>query len=73
MAIAPLFQQQLEAAEQRGRQEGRQAGRQEGIQEGIERGIQQGTEEVVSLRSRKRQQDRGRSLSFYWARIENRR
>lgn len=49
MAIAPLFQQQLEAAEQRGRQEGiqagRQEGRQEGIQEGIERGIQQGREE----------------------------
>jgi hypothetical protein len=49
MAIAPLFQQQLEAAEQRGRQEGIQAGRQagiqEGIQEGIERGIQQGREE----------------------------
>ena len=45
MAIAPLFQQQLEAAEQRGRQEGIQAGRQEGIQQGIERGIQQGREE----------------------------
>lgn len=49
MAIAPLFQQQLEAAEQRGRQEGiqagRQEGRQEGIQQGIERGIQQGREE----------------------------
>ena len=41
MAIAPLFQQQLEAAEQRGRQEGRI----EGIQQGIERGIQQGREE----------------------------
>ncbi|HBE31388.1 MAG TPA: flagellar assembly protein H, partial [Cyanobacteria bacterium UBA11368] len=37
MAIAPLFQQQLEAAEQRGRIEG--------IQQGIERGIQQGREE----------------------------
>ncbi|GET37753.1 flagellar assembly protein H [Microseira wollei] len=42
---APLFQQQLEAAEQRGRQEGIQAGRQEVIQQGIERGIQQGREE----------------------------
>ena len=51
MAIAPLFQQQLEAAEQRGRQEGiqagRQEGRQEGIQAGIERGIQQGLERGI--------------------------
>ncbi|HBE32772.1 MAG TPA: flagellar assembly protein H, partial [Cyanobacteria bacterium UBA11368] len=47
MAIAPLFQQQLEAAEQRGRQEGIQAGRQEGIQAGIERGIQQGLERGI--------------------------
>ena len=42
MAIAPLFQQQLEAAEQGGRQEGIQAGRQEGIQEGRQEGIQEG-------------------------------
>jgi hypothetical protein len=47
MAIAPLFQQQLEAAEQRGRQEGIQAGRQEGRQEGIQQGIQQGIERGI--------------------------
>jgi hypothetical protein len=45
MAIAPLFQQQLEAAEQRGRQEGIQEGRQEGRQEGIQEGIQEGRQE----------------------------
>ena len=38
MAIAPLFQQQLEAAKQEGRQEGIQEGRQEGRQEGIQEG-----------------------------------
>jgi hypothetical protein len=34
MAIAPLFRQQLQAAEQRGIQEGIQEGRQEGFQQG---------------------------------------
>jgi hypothetical protein len=45
MAIAPLFQQQLEAAEQRGVQQGIERGIQQGIQQGIERGIQRGREE----------------------------
>ncbi|HBB36184.1 MAG TPA: flagellar assembly protein H [Cyanobacteria bacterium UBA8803] len=40
MAIAPLFQEQLAAAEQRGKQEGLE----QGIQQGIERGLQQGIE-----------------------------
>ena len=38
MAIAPLFQQQLEAAEQRGLQQGIQQGIQEGRQEGRQEG-----------------------------------
>lgn len=37
MAIAPLFQQQLQAA----RQEGREEGREEGIEQGIEQGRQE--------------------------------
>jgi hypothetical protein len=45
MAIAPLFQEQLQAAQkqgiQLGLQQGIQQGRQEGIQEGIERGRQE--------------------------------
>jgi hypothetical protein len=43
MAIAPLFQEQLAAAEQRGKIEGIQ----QGIERGIERGVQQGIERGV--------------------------
>lgn len=47
MAIAPLFQQKLEAAEQRGLQQGIQEGRQEGRQEGIQEGRQEGQRSIL--------------------------
>jgi hypothetical protein len=51
MAIAPLFQEQLQAAQQQGiqlgRQEGLQEGREEGIQQGLQQGIQQGKQEGI--------------------------
>ncbi|MCP2729005.1 flagellar assembly protein H [Limnofasciculus baicalensis] len=43
MAIAPLFQEQLAAAEQRGKIEGKI----EGVQQGIERGVQQGQRLII--------------------------
>jgi AcrR family transcriptional regulator len=42
MAIAPLFQEQLQAAQQQGIQQGLQQGLQEGLQEGLQQGIQRG-------------------------------
>jgi flagellar biosynthesis/type III secretory pathway protein FliH len=44
MAITPLFQEQLQAAQQQGREEGIQQGRQEGREEGIQQGLEQGLE-----------------------------
>lgn len=49
MAIAPLFQQQLQAAQEQAREEGRQEGRQEGLEEGLERGLEQGRQEQQRL------------------------
>ncbi|MCU0540571.1 MAG: flagellar assembly protein H [Oscillatoriaceae cyanobacterium Prado104] len=49
MAIAPLFQEQLQAAQQQGiqlgLQQGIQQGKKEGIQEGIQQGLQQGIQQ----------------------------
>jgi hypothetical protein len=63
MTIAPLFQEQLQAAQQQGiqlglqqgLQQGLQEGRQEGIQEGLEQGIEQGIEQGLE-RGRQEQQ-----------------
>jgi hypothetical protein len=61
MAIAPLFQEQLQAAQQQGIQlglqqglqqgiqQGKQEGREEGIQEGLEQGIERGRQEQQRL------------------------
>jgi hypothetical protein len=47
MAIAPLFQEQLQAAKQQGLQQGIQQGREEGIQQGIEQGLERGLERGI--------------------------
>jgi hypothetical protein len=47
MAIAPLFRQQLQAAEQRGIQQGIREGIQEGRQEGIQEGRQEGQRSLL--------------------------
>ena len=47
MAIAPLFRQQLQAAEQRGLQQGIQQGIQAGRQEGIQQGRQEGQRSIL--------------------------
>ncbi len=53
MAIAPLFQEQLQAAEQkgieRGIQQGKQEGREEGIQQGLSQGLERGRQEQQRL------------------------
>ncbi len=41
MAIAPLFQEQIQAAEQRARAKGREEGREQGREQGLERGRQE--------------------------------
>ena len=50
MAIAPLFQQQLEAAEQRGLQQGIERGTQQGIQQGREEGQRSILENFLRVR-----------------------
>ncbi|HCA95217.1 MAG TPA: flagellar assembly protein H [Cyanobacteria bacterium UBA9226] len=45
MAIAPLFQEQLQAAEQKGIERGIQQGIERGVQEGIQQGLQQGIQQ----------------------------
>jgi hypothetical protein len=50
MTIAPLFQQQLEAAKQEGKQEGRQEGRQEGIEQGRAQGQRSILENFLRVR-----------------------
>jgi flagellar biosynthesis/type III secretory pathway protein FliH len=47
MAVGTLFQEQLTAAEQRGRLEGRLEGVEEGIERGIEQGIERGIEQGI--------------------------
>ncbi|MEG4802927.1 flagellar assembly protein H [Microcoleus sp. ARI1-B5] len=44
MAIAPLFQQQLEAAEQQGIERGLEQGLERGLEQGLERGLEEGLE-----------------------------
>jgi hypothetical protein len=69
MAIAPLFQQQLEAAEQRGRQEGIQAGRQEGIQAGRQEGIQQGIQQGIERGIQQGREEGQRSIIENFLRV----
>ncbi|MEZ2233726.1 flagellar assembly protein H [Microcoleus sp.] len=45
MAIAPLFQQQIEAAQQKARQEGLERGLERGLEQGLERGLERGLEQ----------------------------
>ncbi|MGL5059867.1 MAG: flagellar assembly protein H [Microcoleus sp.] len=47
MAITPLFQEQLQAAQQQGLQEGIQQGLQQGIQQGLQQGIERGIEQGI--------------------------
>ncbi|MEG5065120.1 flagellar assembly protein H [Microcoleus sp. B3-A4] len=44
MAIAPLFQQQIQAAQQQAREEGLEQGLEEGLERGLEQGLEQGLE-----------------------------
>ncbi|MEG4502628.1 flagellar assembly protein H [Microcoleus sp. F6_B4] len=44
MAIAPLFQQQIQAAQQQAREEGLERGLEQGLERGLERGLEQGLE-----------------------------
>ncbi|MEG4860052.1 flagellar assembly protein H [Microcoleus sp. K1-B6] len=44
MAIAPLFQQQIQAAQQQAREEGLEQGLERGLEQGLERGLEQGLE-----------------------------
>ena len=44
MAIAPLFQQQLEAAQRQGIEQGLERGLEQGLEQGLERGLEQGLE-----------------------------
>ncbi|TAG93528.1 MAG: flagellar assembly protein H [Oscillatoriales cyanobacterium] len=44
MAIAPLFQQQIEAAQQKARQEGLERGLEQGLERGLEQGLERGLE-----------------------------
>jgi hypothetical protein len=47
MTIAPLFQEQLQAAQQQGIQLGLQEGLQQGLQEGLQQGLQEGRQEGI--------------------------
>ncbi|MFM9264169.1 flagellar assembly protein H [Tychonema sp. BBK16] len=49
MAIAPLFQQHLQEAEQKGLEQGIEQGREQGIEQGREQGIEQGREQGQRL------------------------
>ncbi|MEG4393296.1 flagellar assembly protein H [Microcoleus sp. BROC3] len=55
MAIAPLFQQQIQAAQQQAREEGLEQGLEQGLEEGLERGLEQGLEQGLE-RGRQEQQ-----------------
>jgi hypothetical protein len=55
MAIAPLFQQQIEAAQQRARAEGLEEGLERGLERGLEQGLQRGLEQGLE-RGRQQQQ-----------------
>lgn len=44
MAIAPLFQQQIQAAQQQTREKGLEQGLERGLEQGLERGLEQGLE-----------------------------
>lgn len=45
MTIAPLFQQEIQAARQQAREEGLEQGLEEGLERGLERGLEQGLEQ----------------------------
>ncbi|MEG4499953.1 flagellar assembly protein H [Microcoleus sp. F10-C6] len=49
MAIAPLFQQQIQAAQQQAREEGLEQGLEEGLERGIEQGLERGRQEQQRL------------------------
>ncbi|MEG3991401.1 flagellar assembly protein H [Microcoleus sp. S28C3] len=45
MAIAPLFQQQIQAAQQQAREEGLEQGLERGLEQGLEQGLERGLEQ----------------------------
>ncbi|MEG3911028.1 hypothetical protein Q5691_04645 [Microcoleus sp. w1-18aA5] len=49
MAIAPLFQQQIQAAQQQAREEGLEQGLEEGLERGLEQGLERGRQEQQRL------------------------
>ncbi|MEG5058696.1 flagellar assembly protein H [Microcoleus sp. A2-C5] len=49
MAIAPLFQQQIQAAQQQAREEGLEQGLEEGLEQGLEQGLERGRQEQQRL------------------------
>ena len=55
MTIAPLFQQEIQAARQQAREEGLERGLEEGLERGLERGLEQGLEQGLE-RGRQEQQ-----------------
>ncbi|AFZ08081.1 hypothetical protein Osc7112_3734 [Oscillatoria nigro-viridis PCC 7112] len=55
MAIAPLFQQQIQAAQQQAREEGLEQGLERGLEQGLEQGLERGLEQGLE-RGRQEQQ-----------------
>ena len=49
MAIAPLFQQQIQAAQQQAREEGLEQGLERGLEQGLEQGLERGRQEQQRL------------------------
>ncbi|MEG4089047.1 flagellar assembly protein H [Microcoleus sp. Pol12B4] len=49
MAIAPLFQQQIQAAQQQAREEGLEQGLEEGLERGLKQGLERGRQEQQRL------------------------
>jgi hypothetical protein len=49
MAIAPLFREQIQAAQQQAREQGLQQGLEEGLEQGLEQGLERGRQEQQRL------------------------
>ena len=49
MTIAPLFQQEIQAARQQAREQGLEEGLEQGLEEGLERGLERGRQEQQRL------------------------
>ncbi|MEG4530600.1 flagellar assembly protein H [Microcoleus sp. D2_18a_D3] len=69
MAIAPLFQQQIQAAQQQAREEGLEQGLEQGLERGLEQGLERGLEQGLEQGLERGRQEQQRLILENFLRV----